>query len=748
MIVVERHLQKRIIHRFVVSPAEAGEVLRSGRAAEVVVPRLVRQVQVARCSIAACRSALHELVRLRDAVDHDGQGRLRGEPRVAIPVQVGTGTIDREIDTPVTGLSLRQGAVEGQVAGDRRAVVVEVDLPSLRHIGRRDLHANARRILADERDARVVGQRITVVAVRIDRARSSDRSMHASRGGIARVGRSAILVVAAQIRLIGTDARDASLSAVTEVGVDAHVRVVAHVGTTRSRDTSVVGAGVVVVADQIRLVRTHTTGADFGPIAEVGVGTRCRVVQDRTDTHVAPFVGARVTIARAVGVGGALRLHTTLVLEVDGVLAGPVVRGDVAIFWHVAPVVGAVVVVTAVEIDRAVVVVIARPRRHLPHVEVHDAVAIRIGVALVAEDISLGIGVTVAGVHVDLLGVAVQRTIVADVGDTVAIVIIVAQVAVAVAVRVLLRSFTLVAQERAGVIVIVDVVTIPVVVAGVAEVVVVEVFLQRIGRTLAVVRMIVVVDASNRTFRHILIADPVVVVVGIARVTHGVGRHDRVEVARAVVVVLVTVRNERAVVGTIEVTVAVVVCLTGITDTVVVGISLVFVRHIVAVVEIVENSVVVDVDDRRLDHDQLIRRVISAPTAQTRECEQSGAHQDDGLGIELHDIPLATCVWCVAVHPDFTCSPRLVTTVYPDLYSKDTHISRQQNLCCLYLLYSLSIVHTSLPLWQTNSSYLDCAFLFFQRSSTRIFFKCRIPYTCTIFIVQTAEMRSSKYIIT
>lgn len=114
----------------------AGEVLGRRRAPEVVVPGLVREIEVARRSVAAGRGPLLEVVRLDDPVHEDGHGGLRREAGIAVPVQVRAHSVGRDVGSPLAGLRLRQGAVEGQGTGERRAVEVEVDLPGLRRVGR------------------------------------------------------------------------------------------------------------------------------------------------------------------------------------------------------------------------------------------------------------------------------------------------------------------------------------------------------------------------------------------------------------------------------------------------------------------------------------------------------------------------------------------------------------------------------------------------------------------------------------
>ncbi len=286
------HLQKRITRSLRDAPAVvAGEVLGCRGASQVVVTALVGEPQVARRSAVACLRTNLEVVRLRDTIDHDGQGGLRGEPRVAVQEQVRARTVDGDVGAPAACERLRQGPVEGQVAGDRRTVVVEIDLPGLRRVGRRDLHADTFHMLADERDAGVVGQGIAVVAIRVDRA-VPRRRVHATRRRIAGVGGVGVHVVAHHRRVLHPHLGIAGVGGAHVVVVRRHRHVLA--GVCR---TTVDRADASVIARERR-----TRDAPGSRVARLGAVACVPIVAD--DRDVGDHAG--LGIARVGGAGVAV----------------------------------------------------------------------------------------------------------------------------------------------------------------------------------------------------------------------------------------------------------------------------------------------------------------------------------------------------------------------------------------------------------------------------------------------------------
>ncbi len=303
------HLQKRITRSLRDAPAVvAEEVLGCRGASQVVVTVLVGEPQVARRSAVAClRITNLEVVRLRDTIDHDGQGGLRGEPRVAVPEQVRARTVDGDVDAPAACERLRQGPVEGHVAGDRRPVVVEIDLPGLRRVGRRDLHADTFHVLADELDAGVVGQGIAVVAIRVDRA-VPRRRVHATRRRIAGVGGVGVPVVAHHRGVLHPHLGIARVDGAGVVVVRRHRHVLA--GVCR---TTVDRADASVIARERRTRDAPGSRvARLGAVACVPIVADDRDVCDRAGLGIARVDGAGVVVVHRID----LLRHA---LSIDGI---------------------------------------------------------------------------------------------------------------------------------------------------------------------------------------------------------------------------------------------------------------------------------------------------------------------------------------------------------------------------------------------------------------------------------------------
>ncbi len=622
MIVVEHHLLKRIIHRVVVSPAGAGEVLEG--AAEL----RQRERQVARAHTVTLIAVLGGHAILRDVVhpEHELGVELGRRAGVAVPEEGRAGLRDRDVHTPLTGICERDDLLDRvRIVGvcDRgcttRARAVEVEVHVARrsgggitsrrdrdldrdHVGT-DVHPSARTTrahVARRALAAVVAER----AVRVRRRAGVVRLL--TRRGAVGVGRDECGTWIARV--------DATTSAATSVGT-----VAPHPVVTRRRVVGVDAlAGVASVVGTLVVVVAHERSVGTPGLGVATVGRALvTVVADERRVSALPIVAQ---VGRAVGV----------IVADDRCVLGR--TGDV--------------------------VVAARPLEHLirPPLEVDDTVPFGILVARVAEDVSIGVGVAIILVRVELVGVAVQRAVVGHVGNAVVVIVGVTDVALSIGIEVGLR---LVAMVRTVVhetyAVVANTVAIAIVVARVGEAITVSVIVVLARRVLTQVHAIAVDARLDER-----VAQPVVVVVGVARIALGItnGSGHVLVFEIHVGVHLVGVLYHPTVVGAsgadlrdrggpITDAVTVGVDIARVADAIVVGVLLVGVHHELAVVDVrgpvVEDAVSVGID-RCLDHDQVLRRVVGAADHEERK---RSCHQDDGLEVVRHYVlPCHVCLVC------------------------------------------------------------------------------------------------------